>query len=312
MSASRNPRLRLCLLILLLAGSADSAVRAQEAASEEKSFTVVLLPDTQFYSEKHPDTYMRQTLWIRQQLKEDNIKCVIHLGDIVQNPTNKREWENANRAMQVLDGVVPFSVAPGNHDMNVKTRDTSLFNTYFSPQRFADRSWYGGHMDDKNDNNFCYFNGCGMKFMVVNLEYSPRDEALQWASSIVKRHPEHRIILATHYYMNRNGRSAPGEKIWNGLVRKHPNIFLTVSGHISASAFQISENDAGGKVAELLTDYQNIGKGGDGWLRTLRFVPGENKVHVKTYSPLLKAYKNGKTESFSFEHSMSADKGKAG
>ncbi len=296
------------ILVIALHPSAFS----EDNAPDEESFSVVLLPDTQFYSEKYPETYVMQTLWIRQQLKEDNIKCVIHLGDIVQNPTNKQEWENANKAMQVLDGVVPFSVAPGNHDMIVKSRDSSLFNTFFSTKRFADRPWYGGHMGDTNDNNYCYFDGCGMKFMVINLEYSPRDETLQWASSIAKRHPDHRIIVATHYYMSRNGRGAPGDKIWNGLVRKHPNIFLAVSGHIAASAFQLSENDAGGKVGELLTDYQNVGKGGDGWLRTLRFVPDENKIHVKTYSPLLKEYRDGETESFSIDYSMSVEKRKAG
>lgn len=91
-----------------------SAVCAEEAAIEEKSFTVVLLPDTQFYSEKYPDAYVAQTLWIRQRRKDDNIKFVIHLGDIVQTSTQKPEWENANRAMQLLDGVVPYSMVPGS------------------------------------------------------------------------------------------------------------------------------------------------------------------------------------------------------
>ena len=89
-------------------------------------FSVVLLPDTQNYSEKYPETYIAQTLWIRQQLKQDNSKFAIHLGDIVQTAGQEPEWENASLAMRLLDGVVPYSVAPGNHDMIVKDRDTSF------------------------------------------------------------------------------------------------------------------------------------------------------------------------------------------
>jgi hypothetical protein len=79
---------------------------ADEDASAEQRFTIVLLPDTQFYSEKYPDNYVAQTMWIRERRKDDNIKFVIHLGDIVQTSTQKPEWENANRAMRLLDGLL--------------------------------------------------------------------------------------------------------------------------------------------------------------------------------------------------------------
>ncbi|MCA9071438.1 MAG: hypothetical protein KDA84_21065, partial [Planctomycetaceae bacterium] len=87
-----------------------------EAAKPEPTdepFTVVLLPDTQFYSEKYPENYVAQTLWIRERRKQDNIKLAIHLGDIVQTPTKEKEWQNADRAMALIDGVVPYSMAPG-------------------------------------------------------------------------------------------------------------------------------------------------------------------------------------------------------
>ncbi len=163
-----------CLAVFVLAN--QQVVFAEETETEEERFSVVLLPDTQNYSEKYADTYVAQTLWIRQQAKSDNIKFVVHLGDIVQTSTQEPEWEHADRAMRMLDGVVPYSMAPGNHDMVVKTRDSTLYNKYYSPERFADRPWYGGHMDDTNDNNFCFFEASGMKFMILNLEFAPRDE----------------------------------------------------------------------------------------------------------------------------------------
>ena len=123
---------------LALAFTFHSLAFAQDDATAKKSFTVVLLPDTQYYSEKYPDNYVAQTLWIRDRRKRDNIKFVIHLGDIVQTSTKKPEWKNADRAMRLLDGVVPYSMVPGNHDMVVKTRDSSLYNEFFSPARFAE------------------------------------------------------------------------------------------------------------------------------------------------------------------------------
>lgn len=296
---------------------------ADDNATAEKSFTVVLLPDTQNYAEKHPDTYVAQTLWIRERRQKDNIKFVIHLGDIVQTSTNKPEWENADQAMRLLDGVVPYSIAPGNHDMVVNNRDTTLYNEFFSPARFADRKWYGGHMGETNDNNFCFFEASGMKFMILNLEFAPRDETLEWAAGVAKRHPDHRVIVATHCYMRPQARDTncatsykiagnSGEEMWQKLIRKQPNVFLVVSGHVLGVGLQTSVNDAGGKVLEMLTDYQGLPNGGDGWLRSLQFVPAENKIHVKTYSPLLDKHNEDPKETFSLDYEMTVARQKAG
>ena len=308
-------RAALIPLFAVVCATVGDNARADEDAAAKKPFTVVLMPDTQFYSEKFPDTYLAQSLWIRERKDHDNIKFVIHLGDIVQTPSNKMEWENAERAMRVLDGVVPYSLAPGNHDMLVSSRDSTLYNQFFPAARFADRPWYGGGMDESNDNNFCTFEGGGMKFLVINLEFAPRDEALQWAAGVAGRHPEHRVIVATHCYMNVNGRDTEcaraykvagnsGEDMWQKFIRKQPNIFLVVSGHYLGVALQTSTNDAGGKVREILTDYQGLENGGNGWLRTLRFAPGENKIHVKAYSPLLDQSNDDPRHSYTLDYSM--------
>jgi hypothetical protein len=310
------------LFVFLSDTSAQDVATAQGVASAEKSFSVVLLPDTQNYSEKYPDTYIAQALWIRKQAKKDNIKFAIHLGDIVQTSTKQPEWENADRAMRLLDGVVPYSVAPGNHDMVVKSRDSTLYNKYYSPERFAGRKWYGGHMGDNNDNNYCFFEASGMKFMILNLEFAPRDETLDWAAGITERYPDHRVIVATHCYMRPKARDTgcatsyniagnSGEQMWQKFIRKQPNIFLVVSGHVLGVGLQTSINDAGGKVLEMLTDYQGLPNGGDGWLRSLTFVPSENKIHVRTYSPLLDKENKAEKETFSLDYQMTSAQQKA-
>ncbi|MGB1926040.1 MAG: metallophosphoesterase, partial [Rubripirellula sp.] len=229
----------------------SSATFAQSVKSDADSFSIILLPDTQNYSEKYPDTYIAQALWIRKQAKQDNIKFAIHLGDIVQTSTKQPEWENADRAMRLLDGVVPYSMAPGNHDMVIKTRDSSLYNKYYPPTRFAGQDWYGGHMGENNDNNYCFFEASGMKFLILNLEFAPRDQTLEWAASITQKYSDHRVIVATHCYMRPNARDTgcatsyniagnSGEQIWQKFIRKQPNIFLVVSGHVLGVGLQTS------------------------------------------------------------------------
>ncbi len=309
--------------MLAVASLHSLAADAQQVAAADHSFTVVLLPDTQNYAEKYPETYVAQTLWIRQQLKAENIKFAIHLGDIVQTSTQQIEWENANRAMQLIDGVVPYSMVPGNHDMIVKNRDSTLYNQFFSPARFVNQKWYGGHMGQTNDNNYCFFEASGMKFMVLSLEFAPRDETLRWAADVTNRFPDHRVIVATHCYMRPTARDTEcatsyeiagnsGQQIWDNFIRQQPNIFLVVSGHVLGVGLQTSINDAGGKVLEMLTDYQGLPNGGDGWLRSLRFVPAENKIHVTTYSPLLDQQNHDAKETFSMDYQMVAQPVAAG
>ena len=315
----RSKAALLVLVLMAISCQLPTASLGAEPADAKKPFTVVLLPDTQNYAEKYPDTYIAQTLWIRKQFKKDNIKFAIHLGDIVQTSTKKNEWENANRAMQILDGVVPYSMVPGNHDMVVKDRNSTLYNQFFSPKRFQDRKWYGGHLGDNNDNNYCFFEGGGLKFMVISLEFAPRDETLKWAREICRKHPDHRVIVATHCYMRPNGRDTgcatsynvagnSGEQIWQKLVRKEPNIFFVISGHVLGVGLQTSKNDAGGKVLEMLTDYQGLPNGGDGWLRSLKFLPAENKIQVITYSPLLMKTNSKPEEAFFIPYQMTATK----
>jgi hypothetical protein len=76
--------------------------------------------------------------------------------------------------------------------------------------------------------------------------------------------------------------------MWHKLISKQPNIFMVACGHVGGVNLLRSTNDFGGSVIEILTDYQNLEKGGLGWLRTMKFVPADNKIYVAAYSPLLK------------------------
>jgi hypothetical protein len=289
---------RRCFLPIIPTAIVVAAAGCGRAVTAPGSFTVVLLPDTQYYSEQYPETYMAQTRWIKSRVKEDNIKFVIHLGDIVDEGRNEKEWQVADRAQGILEGVVP-----GNHDMlggGKQQAEKLLYHKYFPPARFEKCPWYGGHMGQTNLNNYCFFDGGGQKFMVVSLEFQPSDEAIKWADGVIDAHKDRQVIVATHYYMRPTGRgndqrphdpkNNTPEELWNRLIRRHENIFMVVSGHVVGVNHQTSVNDAGRNVHEILCDYQGLPNGGDGWLVTLRFVPAENKIDVRAYSPTLNQF----------------------
>lgn len=110
-------------------------------------FTIVVLPDTQYYSLFFNPIFFQQTQWIVKNIKKLNIKFVIHVGDIVNN-NSIPEWRIAKKAMELMDGRVPYLVVPGNHDIypagNHKKKDYKNYNTFFPYSDYEKYPWYGG------------------------------------------------------------------------------------------------------------------------------------------------------------------------
>ena len=86
------------------------------------------------------------------------------------------------------------------------------------------------------------------------------------------------------YWQKKVGNSA--EQVWQKLIHKTPQIFMVLCGHWAHAGggewFQVSKNDAGQEVFEMLADYQARENGGDGWLRYLEFEPSANAIRAKT------------------------------
>jgi hypothetical protein len=285
-----------------------------------ENFTIVALPDTQFYSESYPWIFENQTEWIVQNENEKNIVFVTHLGDICNYPNIDNQWQNADNAMSILDNKVPYGILPGNHDI---TSDGSApeYEKYFPASRYEGYSYWGGSYDSDsipllslspNMNNYQLFSAGGMDFIALNLQYDPPADVLKWADNILSKYSKRRAIISTHVYIDTDGnREYAGPNIWKVLVVPHKNVFLVLCGHEFGEAERVDNLD-NRVVYQLLSDYQAFSKGGDGWLRIMEFVPSESTIHVRTYSPYLDRCMTDPTSQFDLFYPMNATLATAG
>lgn len=306
------------LLTAVVLASASLPARADV----ESAFTVVMLPDTQKYSESYPDIYMSQTRWIRDHVDSNNIVFVSHLGDIVENGAygpdeNEGEWQIADTAMSLLDGCVPWGIVIGNHDFDdwwQPLEGSRKFLEHFGPNRFAGKPYWGGASPD-GLSSYQYFYGGGRRFLALHLTVDVPPETMAWAQGVLDAHPNLPTMITTHIYMKANGRTLfsymdfydpnwvghSGEEIFQLLVAPNPQVFFVNCGHISAERFQISRNHADQDVFESLEDYQNREYGGTGMLRLLEFRPADGVILAKTYSPWLDEFETDADSEFTIE-----------
>ena len=195
-------RLKQALLLAAFLTIGFSAL-AQVTAPD---FSVVVLPDTQFYSESYPAIFNAQTQWIVNNSANYNIQFVLGEGDIVNVADQPAQWQNADAAVKLLDNAnIPYVLPLGNHDyddFNPSARGTTAFNTYFGPSRYAQYSWYmGGYPSGTNDNFYAEFTVNGKQYLILALEFVPRDAALDWAKTVLDANPDKEIIVVTHSFL---------------------------------------------------------------------------------------------------------------
>jgi len=314
---------RSVLLLGLLIVGWSFAARAAAPAPVPGGFTLVVLPDTQIYTWKHPDTYPAQTKWIADNAKRYNTAYVLHVGDITQHNTN-HQWQIAADAHALLDAKgIPCAITTGNHDLGPAGRATTRetpFAKFFPLDSFRQWPTFGGIYDpepDRTDNNYHLFEAGGRKWLILCLEFGPRDDVLRWGGAVAAKHPDRSIILVTHAYLRPDNRRFnrhafikvknvetnigldryglakgqggfnDGEDIWKKLVSQHANFALVVSGHVCYTGRLDSEGRHGNVVHQMVVDYQSGKEGGQGHLRLLQFHPDGKKVSVADYSPLL-------------------------
>ena len=292
-------------------------------------FTIVVLPDTQYYTQTETNNtvyFKGQTSWIAANKAARNIAFVLHLGDIQNdgNPYYARtddiyepdltrptglvpddaQFRRADAALDILDAAgVPYSLLAGNHDFVDHTiKDEPIYYLkWFGPQRFAGAPTFGGASPATPTtkwagmNTWHTFDAGGHRFLNIALQFAADAHDLSWAQSVINANPGLPTILTTHALLNTTGYQEAYRPINDLFVRNNPQIVMTLNGHINGTFRQTATNIAGQPVQQMLVDYQSTVlpgapfKGG-GYLRTMEFDVDAKVVRVESYSPVADAF----------------------
>ena len=304
-------------------------------SKSQNAFEFVVLPDTQTYLEEFPEVFMKQMQWISEN--GDRFSFVLHEGDITQN-NSKEEWQIAKEGFSLIDGKIPYSLALGNHDMGsapgkfADTRNTELANQFFPLVEYNNNSKAISTFPEGTIDNTCSeFELAGKKWLIFSLEFGPQNKTVAWANALIEKHPNHVVIINTHAYLfhdstllDGNDWALPqnygvgkltgdetvndGAGLWENLVKKHKNILMVFTGHITGSGVGqlISKGDNGNLVYQMLANYQKnikgVEKGDSGYLRVIKVDTKNKTISVKTYSPWLDTWRTEPEHQFEFKN----------
>ncbi len=305
-------------IALLLAGLLGVLLLHAQSTGD---FTVVVLPDTQFYSQTYPQIFDSQTQWVANNAAAQNIQLAIGVGDIVNVGTSATQWGNASHSAGILDQAhVPYAFAIGNHDYDTlppTSRTATTFNQYFGPSRYASAAYYGAsnYPPGSNENFYETFTWGGKSYLILVLEFVPRNSALAWAKSVLDANTDKEVIVVTHSYLYSDDTTVDecdtadmvgdnnGAMQWSKLISQYPNISVVLSGHIT-NQFNARRSDVGvggNFVHQIFANWQTSTNGGNGYLRIMQFSPSNNTINVQTYSPYTGLYLTDSGDQFTLK-----------
>jgi hypothetical protein len=196
------------------------------------------------------------------------------------------------------------------------------FLEYAGPGWTQEHDYFGG-ASPSGTSSWQRFEAGGFEWLFLHLGVDVPAEELSWAQQVLDEHPQALVHVSTHRYLHDfrvvelmpellhavlPGRynaliyqlgdpeyytdSTTAEDLWEDFIAVNPNIYMVQCGHVDAEYRQVSENQAGLPVHELLTDFQSYhDMGGNGWLKRLDYDVTNGTIAVRTYSPHLERYR---------------------
>ena len=256
-------------------------------APSDYAYSFAVLGDTQNVVKRTPEKTPMIYDWVVGNVEKQKIEFVFGLGDIT-NDSTVAEWKNATENIFKMDGVVPYTLVRGNHDTPA-TYNAALKDTAYAKS-------LGGTYLSALENAWKEFSVGDTKYLVLMLDYYPTDAEVAWANSIVKRFPEHKVIVTTHAYLHRWGTTidTKSEKLWTNFLSKHENIFLVLCGHVHSDDIVVTQRRGmhGNVVTEMLIDPQGVDltHGGAGLVAMLYFSADGKEVQVRYYATIMEKY----------------------
>ncbi len=300
----------------------------------EYSFAVI--GDTQTMCEKDPEAMESIYDWLVANKDSQKISYVIGLGDITDDSTDT-EWQRANKFISKLNGKIPYALVRGNHD-DWDDFNRNLHNGFYEKTvngmmksgtiSLTDKNQpglvkttqngktvyltkegdtpKGGKVKGDLTNSYRYFNIQGTDYLIMTLDFAPTEATLDWANKVIKSHPDHKVIVATHAYMYRDGTTIDdgdcypptyysgyknqqnGDDMWKKCFSKHENVLMVLSGHDPWQhiVYRQDKGEKGNIVTQMLIDpqYVDLNNGSTAMVAMFYFSNDGNTLTVRYYS----------------------------
>jgi len=271
-------------------------------------FTIVVYPDSHVNTgPTNLPIWQAQNSWVVNNISTENIVAVLGVGDIVSTPSVEAYTNATVIGYDLIDNSgLPYLPLVGNHDYNnILERTTGFYDDFFGPTRFAGKSWYlGGHPVGSNANLAIKFDVDDRKYLILGLEFFPREGAVAWAQGVIDANPDREVIVVTHAYLTKDGTlyqegdnygpasygltlDYSGQELWDNFIKVNSRIFLVISGHdicTPNNSQLISIGTNGNVVSQIHSNYQCDPNGGNGYILQLKFKAAARVIEVTPYS----------------------------
>jgi len=206
-------------LSLLLAGTWCGCA-APGVVDDPNQFSVVVIPDSQIYANNYPEVLDRHLQWIVDHAEALDIRFVTHVGDIVDDGADPRQWENAARAFApLLEADIPHGFSVAAHDYGTWGQwpegtdsscmpdpenglprvdcDFTAFRERFGPEIYEGRPWYAG-ASPSGRSSYQLVEAEGLSLLFLHLPEDAPEPEVAWAEGVLAEHPDTLAHLTTH------------------------------------------------------------------------------------------------------------------
>lgn len=306
---------------------------------DEYDYSMIVLGDTQCVSYYAPQYFPGYYDYVLERAKEDeSLAFCVGVGDMTEKGQVDWEYKIVAEQLKRLDGVVPYSVIRGNHEWdpylvkylpyeNFKDMYEGAYDTDDAHESlYIENGYYGGSIL----NNWQTFKAGDTDYLMLGLDYFPRDDELAWAKHIVDSHPNHNVIITTHGFLYINGELldtsvsenldgyvagdsgyASETRIWNQLVSQCDNIKLVLCGHedVEDIITRTFQREGMSDVTAMLIDPQGLDRalGGTAIVTDLYFKELDNgtaDITVRHYSTARQEYYGSAVNQFTTNISL--------
>ena len=271
------------------------------------AYSFAVVGDTQFLSRYNvsgfEDNLDNLYKWILDNQERFKTQHVFGVGDIVEsgeeatnNPSGINEWEKAYKAISQMDGKISYSLVRGKaHD------DPTLFNQYMGTEAyyamFEASEEYGFYEEGKINSSWRTFTVGQTDYLFLMLDYGIGGDLIPWAEQIIASHPNHRVIITTHKYLNTDGTLEGTGEAGFATFGKYDNVELVLCGHAGGEdiVYRQDMSPEGNLHTSMMINSQSMDKyypayGGFGMVAMLYFSEDGKTVTVRYYSTVLERY----------------------